>query len=455
MSLVNDMLRDLEERRAGPEERLRLSGMHAVDEVAASRRERYERIRRGSIWFAAVVLIAVLVGLMLGRLVRGPVQPLPLPVSEPAVVAAPVPAPAQVLDVLPQHDGRRFVLQLLLDRSVSYRRVEESGAVSLLLTDVELAGETQSGRVQRDGRSLSWRVENRNGAVQVLLVGLSGEIEASDRLERAGDRWQLWVEVPLAEAHGQESAEPLSLPIAEPVQEQEAQVPEWMSRPVPAREPAVAVEPVVAPVTPAPAPAAPRNPDLRISSHVPDALSLARQALQDGDHSRAIREFQALQRARPADPEITRWLARAYLAAGELQQLQDWVTPRLAANPHDSELRMLLARGQLQRGEKAAAVATLEQHAPPLARDSAYHALLAALYQQDSDWQRSANLYQQLVALRPSQATWQLGLGVALEQLGRDADAARHYRMALQGIGLDEASRRFASERAMALGGRR
>lgn len=451
MSLVNDMLRDLEERRAGPEERLRLSGMHAVDEVAASRRERYERIRRGSIWFAAVVLIAVLVGLMLGRLVRGPVQPLPLPVSEPAVVAAPAIVPAQVLEVLPQHDGRRFVLQLLLDRSVSYRRVEESGAVSLLLSDVELAGETQSGRVQREGRSLSWRVENRNGAVQVLLVGLSGEIEASDRLERAGDRWQLWVEVPLAEAYVQENLEPLSLPAAEPVQEPEAQVPAWMSRPVPPSEPAVAVEPT----TPALAPAAPRNPDLRISSHVPDAQSLARQALQDGDHALAIREFEALQRSRPADPEITRWLARAYLAAGELQQLETWGMPRLVANPQDSELRMLLARGQLQRGEKAAAIATLEQNAPPLARDSAYHALLAALYQQDSDWQRSASLYQQLVALRPSQATWQLGLGIALEQLGRDTDAARHYRMALQGIGLDEASRRFASERATALGGRR
>lgn len=451
MSLVNDMLRDLETRRAGPEERLPLSGLHAVDEVAASRRERYERIRRGSIWFAAVVLIAVLVGVMLGRLVRGPAQPLALPVAEPAAVV--VPAPAQVLEVLPQHDGRRFVLQLLLDRSVSYRRLEESGAVSLLLSDVELPGDPQTGRVQRDGRSLSWRVENRGGAVQVLLVGLSGEIEASDRLERAGDRWQLWVEVPMVEAPDQDGIEPLSLPTAEPAQEPEALVPEWMNRQVPARD-AVAVAEPMAPIA-TPAPAAPRNPDLRISSHVPDALSLARQALQDGDHLRAIREFEALQRSRPADPEISRWLARAYLAGGEMQRLKEWATPQLTANPHDSELRMLLARGLLQLGEKAAAIATLEQNAPPLARDSAYHALLAALYQQDGDWQRSASLYQRLVALRPSQATWQLGLAIALEQLGRDSDAARHYRMALQGSGLDEATQRFAGERAAALGGRR
>ena len=39
MSLVNDMLRDLEERRAAPAERLALEGLQAVDEAAAARRE--------------------------------------------------------------------------------------------------------------------------------------------------------------------------------------------------------------------------------------------------------------------------------------------------------------------------------------------------------------------------------------------------------------------------------
>ena len=66
MSLVNDMLRDLENRRAGPDERVPLVGLHAVDEAAARRRERIERLRRGSIWFAAVMLIALLVGMMIG-----------------------------------------------------------------------------------------------------------------------------------------------------------------------------------------------------------------------------------------------------------------------------------------------------------------------------------------------------------------------------------------------------
>ncbi len=59
-----------------------------------------------------------------------------------------------------------------------------------------------------------------------------------------------------------------------------------------------------------------------------------------------------------------------------------------------------------------------------------------------------------MVALRPSQSTWQLGLAIALEQLDQSAEAGRHYRLALQGLGLDDDARRFASERAKALGGR-
>ena len=42
---------------------------------------------------------------------------------------------------------------------------------------------------------------------------------------------------------------------------------------------------------------------------------------------------------------------------------------------------------------------------------------------------------------------------IALEQLDQPAQAARHYRLALQGQGLDADARRFATERAGALGG--
>nr|WP_298141626.1 tetratricopeptide repeat protein [uncultured Pseudomonas sp.] len=462
MSLVNDMLRDLEQRRAAPTERLHLDGLYAVDEAAAARRERIERIRRGSIWFMAVMLIAVLVGLMIGKVVRtyGPLKPDAVVASESvtavpaqAPVPAPVPAPAQLLEVLPQHDSRGLVLQLLLDRAVGYQRTEESGAVSLRLNGVRMDGEAQRGQMRRDGNSLSWRVEPRGDDVQILLVGLADSLVVHDRLEPAGDRWVLWIEVPLGAGQAEVEAPQEPLPVATTPFDPEVEVPAWLNQPV-ARADAPPAQAIAA----APAAAAPERipgpPQVKIEPYQADPLTLARQALQDGDYPGAIRQLEALQASRGDDPQVIRWLARAYLGGGEQARLLEWLPGRLALMPDDSELRLLLGRAQLQAGDNQGAIATLERNAPPIVREPTYHALLAAAYQQTGQWRESAALYQRLSELQPRQATWQLGLAIALEQLDQPAAAVSHYRLAQQGAGLDDSSRRFASERAAALGGR-
>ena len=465
MSLVNDMLRDLEQRRAAPTERLQLDGLYAVDEAAAARRERNERIRRGSIWFMAVLLIAVLVGLMIGKVMRtyGPLKPSAVVAPE-TIAAAPVPAPAQLLEVLPQHDSRGLVLQLLLDRSVGYQRTEESGAVSLRLSGVQMLGEAQRGQVRREGNSLSWRVEARGDDVQILVVGLADSLVVRDRLEPAGDRWLLWIEVPLGAAQADVDEALEALPMASA--EVEVEPPAWLSAPAAPAEaperttvdPSVAAVPAVPAVPAAPAAIAPARvpgpPQVKIEPYQADPLTLARQALQDGDYPGAIRQLQALHASRGNDPEVTRWLARAYLGGGEQARLLEWLPGQLSRMPDDSELRLLLGRAQLQAGDSRGAIATLERAAPPIVREPTYHALLAAAYQQTGQWRESAALYQRLSEVQPRQATWQLGLAIALEQLDQPSSAAGHYRLALQGTGLDDSSRRFASERAAALGGR-
>ncbi|MBP8185008.1 MAG: hypothetical protein KAX95_03915, partial [Pseudomonas sp.] len=253
MSLVNDLLRDLDSRRAAPGEWPLRDALQSVNEEGAAQREKIERLRRGSIWFAAVMLVAVMIGLMIGRLVNGD-PPSPFASAKPESVATPVavtaaaevapiaPAPAavasvaapQLLDVLPQNDGQRLVLQLLLDSSVAYQRTDESGAVSLLLPGVQLRGEPSQGRVQGAGRSLSWRVEARGTGVQVLLVGLGEQLQVHDRLEPAGDRWLLWLEVPLQAAPASTGAALDEFPPANNLATDEPQLPDWSSRQVPA-----------------------------------------------------------------------------------------------------------------------------------------------------------------------------------------------------------------------------
>ncbi|WP_312515628.1 tetratricopeptide repeat protein [Stutzerimonas nitrititolerans] len=452
MSLVNDMLRDLEARRAAPAERERLSGLYAANETAAARRAGFARLRRWLLVIAALVLAGIALALLSAWTSESvEIQP------EPVTPIVPVSANTRLLEVLPQNDGSRFVLQLLLDRAVSYQRTDEGGSVSLQLSGVQLNSEARSGRIETQGQSLSWRVEAHGDQVQVLFVGLAERLQVRDRLETAGDRWQLWLEVPLnSERTEQEPS--LALPVAEPETPEEASLPEWVTREAPANqpEPVIVSTPKAAPAeSPAPSASPSRAASLasNIGRHTPSALEQARQALHDGDHPRAIRELQALHEAQPKDPQVVRWLARAYLAVGETQTLLAWLPAQLQARPFDSELRELLARAQLQGGDNLGAITTLRENPPELFQHTAYHALLAALYQQVEDWTASAAIYRQLVAARPDQASWQLGLAISLEQLDQPTQASGHYQMALQGQGLDESARRFASERAASLGG--
>lgn len=473
MSLVNDMLRDLEERHASPAERAALAGLLPADEGAIRRRAG----RRRLLLALPLLGLAALAALLLARPWTAPATEAAAPVVGTNVASASVPAtpestaaalpvelppaaPApRLLATLPQHGEERFVLQLLLDRAPEYRRSEQSGAVSLRLPHLQLADQgPRAGGFAGSGRSLSWSLLPVDDGVELLLVGLGDELQVFDRLEPVGERWQLWVEVPLAA----DTFDPAQLPVAG--EEQPSARPPV--EPSPARPSAALAAGVGAPLQDTPAPArvpqagaaqdrAAREGTARVSvaSHRPEPLAEARQALLAGDRARAIALLEALSRQQPDNREAVRWLARAWLSDGQGERLIAELPAQLARFPADSELRVLLARAQLQAGDGAAAVATLAGRLPPLADDPAYHALLAATYQQTGQWRDSARLYRNLVLLRPTQASWQLGLGIALERLGEHSAAAQHYRQALQGQGLDDASRRYAHERAQALGG--
>ncbi len=463
MSLVNDMLRDLDARRATPTERKNLEGIHAVDETGAARRERYGRLRQISLIATAVVLVAIALFALSKRLAT-PAEPAvvsPAPVEE---VMPQAPAATRLLEVLSQNDSQRFTLQLLLDRAVSYQRIDTSGSVSFQLQDVQFTGAPRTGRIESNGQSLSWSVEAQGEGVQVLLIG--DRLNVADRLESAGDRTQLWLDIPLADAEAAAEQPIAPLPVAEQADPGEEALPDWVTREAAPVEPdnvSTRAEPAAEPAaeqqaTPRPAavterPAAVGPSTVSIGAHQPDALAEARQALSQGEHLLAIRQLQALHQAQPKNPEISRWLARAYLAAGDTAALLAWLPAQLEARPFDAELRELLARGQLQAGDMAAAIATLQQNAPELQRNAAYHALLAALYQQVGDWSASAATYRRLIVVRPNQGAWQLGLAIALEQLDQLPLAARHYRLAQRGQGLDGGARQFAAERADSLGG--
>lgn len=155
-------------------------------DASVAHHEKIERIRRGLTWFAAVILMALMFGFMLGRVVNGPPPPLFAP-----------PSP-QLLAVLVQQDAQNLQLQLQLDRQITYQRHEQSGAVSLFLPGAVLHGATRQGLVP--GRGVSWQVLARQDGVQVLLVGLGEPLVVRDQLEPVDEHWTLRLDVLLPAA---------------------------------------------------------------------------------------------------------------------------------------------------------------------------------------------------------------------------------------------------------------
>ncbi len=172
-------------------------------------------------------------------------------------------------------------------------------------------------------------------------------------------------------------------------------------------------------------------------------------AMRAGDWAGARRAFRAAMRAVPGHPKSAEALARLELRAGRPQEAERVLREALAAQPGHSALARLLARLLAERGELEAAIATLRRALP--GSDAALYGLLGALEQRAGRAAQAAQAYRAALAREPRRAEWWVGLGIALEHLGRGEEAAEAYRRA-RGLGLAPALERFVGERLAALG---
>jgi tetratricopeptide (TPR) repeat protein len=93
-------------------------------------------------------------------------------------------------------------------------------------------------------------------------------------------------------------------------------------------------------------------------------------------------------------------------------------------DPTDIELR---ARVLVDEGKFSDALTILKKTTPTINQYPDYYALLAAIYQHEGSSTQAAQLYRQLLAIKPDQSKWWVGLGVALETIGRNGEALEAY----------------------------
>jgi MSHA biogenesis protein MshN len=163
------------------------------------------------------------------------------------------------------------------------------------------------------------------------------------------------------------------------------------------------------------------------------AANLLSQAVVLDQQGRLEEAKAPLQRALAAntlDAPARKMLVRLQLDTGHLEDARALLAEGQRLHPEDPDFTLVLARLKAEAGDGAGAIQLLEAGRSQARGEPQYHALLAALLLQAQRYDEAINQY--LVALRsdPANASWLLGVGVALERQGKLADAAEAYRRA-------------------------
>ena len=106
-----------------------------------------------------------------------------------------------------------------------------------------------------------------------------------------------------------------------------------------------------------------------------------------------------------------------------------------------------LARLQVDRGDNATAIATLQKGLDFAQSSPDYLAFLAALLQRAQRHNEAIEQFQAALRLRPDAGVWLLGLGMSLQAINRTADAQEAYQRARTTGSLNPELAAFADQR--------
>jgi MSHA biogenesis protein MshN len=112
---------------------------------------------------------------------------------------------------------------------------------------------------------------------------------------------------------------------------------------------------------------------------------------------------------------------------GEAEQV---LQEGLRLNPNQPGFAMALASLQYERGDIAGSIETMQKAAPAAQASPDYLARLAGLLQRQSRHKEAVDYYQAALRLAPGSGVWLMGMGISLQSLNRNSDAAEAFRRA-------------------------
>ncbi|MEW6132881.1 MAG: tetratricopeptide repeat protein [Pseudomonadota bacterium] len=273
---------------------------------------------------------------------------------------------------------------------------------------------------------------------------------------------------PAAVAKAPPPAPATRVPPPEPAEDAPSPPPEASLPAAPAvKAPAApAAAPAPKPPAPKPAPAQPRRagarhpaavvskqvreptPQQRAEAEYRKAVSLA----QQGRTPEAINGLEQALRIDPRHAAATQTLIALLLESKRFGDAERKLQEALDLDLAQPDLAMTLARLQLERGDTAAAITTLDRSQHAAANRPQYYGFMAALLQREGYHREAIVQYRQALRLSPGNAVWLMGLGISLQAEKNYREAREAYSRARASGSLSPELQAFVEQRLRQLG---
>jgi MSHA biogenesis protein MshN len=174
-------------------------------------------------------------------------------------------------------------------------------------------------------------------------------------------------------------------------------------------------------------------------------------ALHAGRGAEARAGFEAALKQYPQHLGARQALFGVLIEAKEMQEAERILQEGLDLAPNQIGFAMAMARLQVDRGDVTTAIGTLRRSAGHAAGSADYAAFLAALLHREKRYAEAVDQFVAALRLKPNTGVWLLGLGMALEALDRNAEAREAFTRARATGSLNPSLQAFVDERLTAL----
>ncbi|CAL7964120.1 MSHA biogenesis protein MshN [Gammaproteobacteria bacterium] len=165
------------------------------------------------------------------------------------------------------------------------------------------------------------------------------------------------------------------------------------------------------------------------------ALADYQDALNFIDHGYPDQAIPLLTKVVHNDPELVaarKILVTLLMQHNDINRATDYVKAGLKTRPDATELIELDAKLLLIKHSPKEALKTLQKASPPVTQQPEYYALLASVQQQLGHPIIAEQIYAQLLTFDSGNANWWVGMGLALESQNKNNNALQAYKQATQ-----------------------